>query len=68
MKWSRPIGKIPPPRIELGSFPYEGSVLAVVLWRSKRETGIEPASSAWKAAALPLSYTRIRVYVTSSLR
>jgi hypothetical protein len=23
--------------------------------------GIEPSSSAWKAAALPLSYTRIRL-------
>ena len=25
----------------------------------KRVTGIEPASSAWKAGALPLSYTRV---------
>ena len=25
----------------------------------EREKGIEPSSSAWKAAALPLSYTRI---------
>jgi hypothetical protein len=27
----------------------------------ERVTGIEPASRAWKARALPLSYTRVRV-------
>jgi hypothetical protein len=26
----------------------------------ERETGIEPAYSAWKAVALPLSYTRLK--------
>tara|TARA_Y100000817_G_scaffold260997_1_gene215298 strand:+ start:358 stop:525 length:168 start_codon:yes stop_codon:yes gene_type:complete len=27
----------------------------------ERVKGIEPSSSAWKAAALPLSYTRINI-------
>jgi hypothetical protein len=27
----------------------------------ERETGIEPAPSAWKAEVLPLNYSRIRV-------
>jgi hypothetical protein len=26
--------------------------------------GIEPSSSAWKAAALPLSYTRVTIITT----
>jgi hypothetical protein len=29
--------------------------------RVERVTGIEPASRAWKARALPLSYTRVMV-------
>ncbi len=31
----------------------------------ERVAGIEPASSAWKAAALPLSYTRRAIACTS---
>ena len=27
-------------------------------WQTERVKGIEPSSSAWKAVALPLSYTR----------
>ena len=30
----------------------------------ERVTGIEPAWPAWKAGALPLSYTRVRVEMT----
>ena len=30
----------------------------------ERVKGIEPSSSAWKAVALPLSYTRIRPYLS----
>jgi hypothetical protein len=30
------------------------------LWELERVKGIEPSYSAWKAAALPLSYTRAR--------
>src|SRR5262247_2507038 len=32
---------------------------ALVLERLERVKGIEPSSSAWKAVALPLSYTRV---------
>ena len=34
--------------------------LCVLAWRSsvERETGIEPAQSAWKAEVLPLNYSR----------
>ena len=36
--------------------------------RLERVTGIEPASPAWKAGALPLSYTRqIRFLLTSTI-
>ena len=35
----------------------KGSIGALV--ELERETGIEPASLAWKASALPLSYTRL---------
>jgi hypothetical protein len=34
----------------------------------ERVKGIEPSYSAWKAAALPLSYTRERPTLASSLR
>jgi hypothetical protein len=39
--------------------------IAQTVWRGpedrlERETGIEPASLAWKARALPLSYSRSR--------
>ena len=34
--------------------------LAKSLKRLERVKGIEPSYSAWKAAALPLSYTRVR--------
>ena len=33
-----------------------------VLLKLERVAGIEPAYSAWKAAALPLSYTRAELY------
>ena len=36
--------------------------------RLERVAGIEPASSAWKAAALPLCYTRIRALVFTGNR
>src|SRR5262245_11515622 len=36
------------------------STLAKTLNLLERVKGIEPSSSAWKAVALPLSYTRIR--------
>src|SRR5690606_7279287 len=34
----------------------------------ERVKGIEPSSSAWKAVALPLSYTRLTVFPYSPLR
>ena len=33
--------------------------------RLERETGIEPASLAWKARVLPLNYSRSRSYAPS---
>src|SRR5207245_1083893 len=35
--------------------------------RVERVTGIEPASPAWKAGALPLSYTRAGAHATGSV-
>ena len=32
----------------------------------ERETGIEPASLAWKAKVLPLNYSRLRSHAPSS--
>ena len=43
------------PRISKGFIAFSGCLGKVALERVK---GIEPSSSAWEAAALPLSYTR----------
>jgi hypothetical protein len=40
-----------------GSLKFPAKVIEIAL---ERVEGIEPSYSAWKAAALPLSYTRVR--------
>ena len=50
--------------------PFSSSLFASLqrwyLWLNvERVTGIEPAWSAWKAGALPLSYTREVIYLSS---
>ncbi len=52
--------------------PYQGGALPTelqqrVLESLKRVKGIEPSYSAWKAAALPLSYTRVHARDRCSL-
>ena len=58
----------PPPESNWRPHPYQGCALPTELGGRKlnfkqqtleRVTGIEPASSAWKAGVLPLNYTRI---------
>ena len=57
MSWSPP--KVLVVRIDLTRLVTEGLGMAAVTWqRLERVKGIEPSSSAWKAVALPLSYTR----------
>jgi hypothetical protein len=45
-------------RLERSSLPYKGSASPYMLVWLERVEGVEPSSSAWKAVALPLSYTR----------
>ena len=57
MSWFPP--KVLVVRIDLTRLVTEGLGMAAVTWqRLERVKGIEPSSSAWKAVALPLSYTR----------
>jgi hypothetical protein len=43
--------------------PSGNSVKVLARQKLERVTGIEPAWPAWKAGALPLSYTRVRRFV-----
>ena len=42
------------------------SVISKLVGSMEREKGIEPSPPAWKAGALPLSYSRIGVVVVGS--
>ena len=56
----------PPDDARPGIGANEGSI--IFLQSLERVKGIEPSYSAWKAAALPLSYTRAKSTHISELR
>ena len=57
--------------LHLGSFDFKvfshliNAQLEIAVHLLERVMGIEPTYSAWKAAALPLCYTRTRLFDTS---
>src|SRR5436190_9814454 len=60
--WIRTSDRSAPSRVRYQTAPRPVSAILARcgLLQSKRRTGVEPASSAWKAEALPLSYRRTR--------
>ena len=57
-EWNRTIDLLLTKEV-LYRLSYVSMELLVVAWSSmERETGIEPAPSAWKAEVLPLNYSR----------
>ena len=59
---AKPTNRCPQPGLNRRPLPYQGSALPLsyvgARRKSERVKGIEPSHQAWKAYALPLSYTR----------